>query len=251
MFSQVSRSPVAAFMVISQYCLSCGATDRVSHSASGTSCGGPENVRHTLKTEYRWRSRSATSSAGTFLRSIASAAGALKSACAKSPVNVAPAGRVPTRPLTRTTGLLSSAVAVQPVSERISSRASGTLPRGAAAGRSRRSGHASQSASLPSRLGDLPPEGLLPVRLLLAEGLGDRLVAPGDHRVPVRVGEGVQVAALDRPDHHGAGVHRVDPPVPGVVLKLDVDVLEAGVGQVGGPVARRRADVGVHGARAE
>ena len=33
MFSQVSRSPAADFMVISQYCLSGGATDRASHSA--------------------------------------------------------------------------------------------------------------------------------------------------------------------------------------------------------------------------
>ncbi len=57
---------------------------------------------------------------------MASAAVALKSACAKSPVNVAPAGRVPARPLTRTTGLLSSAVAAQPVSDRTSSRASAT-----------------------------------------------------------------------------------------------------------------------------
>ena len=57
------------------------------------------------------------------------AAVALKSAWTKSPVNVVPAGREPPRPLTRTTGLLSSAVAVHPVSERTNSRASGTYRR--------------------------------------------------------------------------------------------------------------------------
>ena len=92
-------------MVISQYCLSSEATVRVSHSASGMSCGGPENARQMLYTAYRCLSRaSEASSGGRFLRSICSAAAALKSACAKSPVNVVPAGRSPALPLTRITG---------------------------------------------------------------------------------------------------------------------------------------------------
>ena len=111
-------------MVISQYCLSSGATVRVSHSASGMSCGGPENARQTLYTAYRCLSRSEASSGGKFLRSMYSAAAALKSACAKSPVNVVPAGRSPALPLTRITGWFSIAVAAQPVRRRTSSAAS-------------------------------------------------------------------------------------------------------------------------------
>jgi len=117
---------VSSFMVISQNCLSGGATLRTSQSASGTSCGGPENVRHTLNTQNLDSSRAAASPGERLRWSMVTAAAALKSACAKSPVNVVPAGRGTARSLTRITGLLSSAVAAQPVSVRTRSRASAT-----------------------------------------------------------------------------------------------------------------------------
>jgi len=65
-------------------------------------------------------------------------------------------------------------------------------------------------------------------------------MAPLDPVIPVGVGKGVKVAVLDRADDHSAGVVGHDPAVRRVVLKLDVDVLEARVRKV----ARSVADAG-------
>jgi len=71
----------------------------------------------------------------------------------------------------------------------------------------------------------------------LPEGDRQGLVALLDHGVPVRVGERVQVAALDGADRRPARFLRADPPVERVVLPRDVDIFEPAAGQVGRPVA--------------
>src|SRR6266568_304154 len=71
----------------------------------------------------------------------------------------------------------------------------------------------------------------------LPEGGRQGLVALLDHGVPVRVGERVQVAALDGADRRPARFLRADPPVERVVLPRDVDIFEPAAGQVGRPVA--------------
>jgi hypothetical protein len=47
-FSHDCHWPIEVCNVIEHACLSAGATVRASHSPSGMSCGGPENVRQML-----------------------------------------------------------------------------------------------------------------------------------------------------------------------------------------------------------
>jgi hypothetical protein len=131
-FSHDWVSPADVRSVIEHACLSAAATDRASHSASGVSCGGPENVRQMLNMAYLApdASRADASASGSARRSSRDADHSARSACAKSPVGAAPAGRAaPPSALTRTSGAFSGAVDVHPVSARSSAPASATYTR--------------------------------------------------------------------------------------------------------------------------
>jgi len=102
--------PLTSWWIIA-VCLSSARGPRVAQRDGHVPVAAVERPRHTWKTVNPGPRQPGLGSPAQVFAQHCRCAAALKSACAKVPVNVTPAGRGPARPLTRNHRLLSSAVA--------------------------------------------------------------------------------------------------------------------------------------------